>query len=287
MSLQPFPPSESTWQAQRQQAAFDGADALHFSCYGAQISIFANVPGILPAVMPHLPPHWMPHHTVAPTCVYRLEGKEGADGNRTYTLHLSTIPLVEDQPLAEGLERLISSLHVSVSCHAQDFLFVHAGAVGWKGRVILLPGLSHAGKTMLVKALVEAGATYYSDEFAVLDDIGRVHPYARPLAVRDEAGRVTQQTVASLGGVAGTMPLPVGLVLALQYERGAPWKPRVLSPGQGTLRLLENTVMARKRSADALRIFGRVMQDAKAWQGKRGEASEVAPLLLAHVDGRG
>ncbi len=30
------------------------------------------------------------------------------------------------------------------------------------------------GKTTLVKAMVEAGATYYSDEFAVLDKEGLV-----------------------------------------------------------------------------------------------------------------
>lgn len=272
---------------QRTKAAFKWVDALSFSCYGAQISIFADRPKILAELVPHLPPHWIPSNGATSPCQYLVEVNEDEDGTRTCTVTLGNTALVKNESLSAGLARMLMSLHVSVSCHAKGFLFVHAGVVGWNGRGILLPGLSRTGKTTLVKALVETGATYYSDEFAVLDEEGRVHPYARPLAVRDEAGRVTQQTVASLGGVAGTMPLPVGLVLALQYERGAPWKPRVLSPGQGTLRLLENTVMARKRSADALRIFGRVMQDAKAWQGKRGEASEVAPLLLAHVDGLG
>jgi hypothetical protein len=31
-----------------------------------------------------------------------------------------------------------------------------------------------------VAELVRAGATYYSDEFAVLDSRGRVHPFPRP-----------------------------------------------------------------------------------------------------------
>ena len=64
---------------------------------------------------------------------------------------------------------------------AQDCLFVHAGVVGWQGKAILIPGRSFSGKTTLVKALIEAGATYYSDEFAILDRQGLVHPYPLPL----------------------------------------------------------------------------------------------------------
>ena len=60
-------------------------------------------------------------------------------------------------------------------------VFVHAGVVGWKNRAILIPGKSFAGKTSLVAELVKAGATYYSDEFAVLDFQGLVHPYHKPL----------------------------------------------------------------------------------------------------------
>ncbi len=255
-------------------------EALHFSSYGAHVAILSNEPGVLDDVRPHLPPNWKPLDTSTSSCTYFVQVKGQGQGARTCTITLGSVQVVDAVPLAEGLDRLIGLLHVSVSCLAEGFLFVHAGAVGWKGRAIILPGLSHAGKTTLVKALVEAGATYYSDEFAVLDDEGLVHPYARPLSVRDGAGNVTQQAVESLGGVSGTEPLPVGLVLALRYDRGAPWEPCELSPGQGALRLLENTVMARRRSEDALRLFGRIMQTAQAWQGERGEAAEVATLLL-------
>ena len=72
-----------------------------------------------------------------------------------------------------------------VAERAPNHLFVHAGVVGWEGRAIVMPGASFAGKTTLVQAWLEAGATYYSDEFAVLDRAGRVHPFARPLTIRD------------------------------------------------------------------------------------------------------
>ncbi len=267
--------------------AFVEADALYFSCYGAQVGILADAVGVLPALLDRLPPHATISDAPVSSCTYQLRLTEATPDSPHCTLSLGNTTLVDNVPLTEGLNRLVSSLQVAVSCHAQNYLFVHAGAVVWKGTALLLPGLSHAGKTTLVKALVEAGATYYSDEFAVLDDNGRVHPYARPLAVRDEAGQVTHQPVETLGGVAGTKPVPVGWMLALQYERGAVWEPTPLSAGQGALRLLENTVMARTRSEDALRIFGRVMETAQAWQGKRGEATQTVAALLHLLEAGG
>ena len=51
-----------------------------------------------------------------------------------------------------------------------------------------MPGLSFSGNMTLVRAVVEAGAVYYSDEHAMLDEVGRVHPYARPLPFRPPRG---------------------------------------------------------------------------------------------------
>ena len=68
-----------------------------------------------------------------------------------------------------------------------------------------LPGHSFSGKSTLVAALVRAGAVYYSDEFAVLDPDGFVHPYAKALSL-DVARQVEE-----LGGVAGDEPLPARL----------------------------------------------------------------------------
>ena len=67
---------------------------------------------------------------------------------------------------------------VHVANYAPDRVFVHAGVVAWRGRALVLPGTSFAGKTTLVAELVRAGAIYYSDEYAVLDEQGRVHPYS-------------------------------------------------------------------------------------------------------------
>jgi hypothetical protein len=98
-----------------------------------------------------------------------------------------------------ALEALESDLHRSVAERARRWCFVHAGVVGWRGRVIVIPGRSHSGKTTLVAEWLRAGALYYSDEYAVFDAMGRVHAYAKPLSLRQN-GAATRYAVEALGG---------------------------------------------------------------------------------------
>src|SRR5216683_7525516 len=122
------------------------------------------------------------------------------------------------------------------------------------GQAIVIPGRSFSGKSLLVKALVKAGASYYSDEFAVLDERGRVHPYPIPLAIRpDRDGAPPMKYRAEeLGGVAGVCPLPVGLVLITRYVSGTRFRPRPLSAGRAVLELLAHTLPARRRPGRVL-----------------------------------
>ena len=88
---------------------------------------------------------------------------------------------------------LCQDIDNTVAQRSRQMLFVHAGVVGWRGLAIVIPGRSHTGKSTLVAELVWRGAVYYSDEFAVLDDTGRVHPSRRPLvlATRDDCRRIS------------------------------------------------------------------------------------------------
>jgi hypothetical protein len=172
-------------------------------------------------------------------------------------------------------------IHTYVAEQARQRVFVHAGAVGWQGRSIVLPGRSFAGKSTLVAALLRKGAQYLSDEFAIFDARGRVHPYARPLSIRPTGGGPTRRVMAGeLGGSTAHGPLPLGLVVVTRFEPDGKWKPGVLSPGAGMMRLIANTLAVRARPEESLRILAEAMRGSTVIETARGEAAEAAEQLL-------
>jgi hypothetical protein len=176
---------------------------------------------------------------------------------------------------------LESRIEIFLAERTPNRIFVHAGVVAWNGRIIVLPGRSFSGKTTLTAALIREGATYYSDEYAVLDDRGLVYPYARPLSIRVQGTtRAERHRVDSLGGCPGTSPLPVGLVVIATYRAGAVWSPERVSPGVAALELLHNTLSARQAPERALSALLHITESAPVLRGERGEAQDVARQLL-------
>src|SRR5262249_10892217 len=105
------------------------------------------------------------------------------------------------------LKSFESELQLLVADNARRRTFVHAGVVAWNNRAVVIPGMSFSGKTTLVSKLVQAGAKYYSDEYAVLDEHGLVHPFPRPLGIRrPNEFKTNRIEVAALGGVCGSRP---------------------------------------------------------------------------------
>ena len=167
---------------------------------------------------------------------------------------------------------------------AQGRLFVHAGAVGWRGRAILIPGSSHSGKTSLVAALLRAGATYYSDEYAVLDAEGRVHAYPRPLLLRRDGLPDARIRPEEFGARVARRPLRVGLVLAARHRERGVWRPIRLTPGRAVLALLRHTPAARASPQIALSYLETVARQAMVLDGQRGEADQIVSWLRDRDD---
>lgn len=265
------------------------AAGICFVAYGRRIGIRANTSEALERLRDRLPCGWRPADSPVVDRLYSIViGGNGPQPNiRRYTLvYANAMQLARTLDFDEALDLLESDLHLHVAERARGKLFVHAGVVGCRDRAVLIPGRTFSGKSTLVAALVRAGATYYSDEYAVLDASGRVHPYPKPLSVRREGGHRPQRlSVESLGGIAGTRPLPVGLILISRYRPGAHWRPHRLSPGQAVLALLADTVPARRRPAAAFRTLRQVVSHAPAFKGVRGEAEDLVRSLVVHAEG--
>jgi hypothetical protein len=265
------------------------AVGLSLKSYGVRIGIRSNDPAALASACKHLPSEW---ESVASPVVDRvysimIGSKDSrSNGRKLNLLYGDDVRLARSSDLGGVFETLESDLRLFVAELATHRVFVHAGVVGWKGQGIVIPGRSYSGKSTLVAALVRAGAIYYSDEYAVLDSRGRVHPFSKPLELREEGEfRQTKISAAELGGHTGTKPLPVRMVLMTQFKSGASWRPRKITAGRGVLEMLFNTVSARRSPERALATLQRVTAQAEVLKGVRGDATKVVEALLRRLEG--
>ena len=150
--------------------------------------------------------------------------------------------------------------------------------VGWRGRVLVLPGCSYTGKSTLTHALIQLGADYYSDEYAVILDKGSLAPYRRKLTLRRKDEQETRLVVASVSEQ--ERPASVHMVAFCPYVREARWQTSEMSPGQGVLGLFSNSVTAQQSPDRELKWLERSTRRARFLQSERGEAEAVARSLF-------
>ena len=262
----------------------DWAEGLTLSTFGVRAGVRVNVLGVLPRVLPLLPPGWKKSHRVIVERLYSLvvaQGCERAGVRRLHLLYADSTRIARDAALNRVLATLETDLHRYTAEETSDMTFLHAGVVGWQGSAIVFPGRSLSGKTTLVREMLRLGATYYSDEFAVVDSSGLVHPFARPLGIREDSSYAqTKYSAEELGATSGVKPLPMGMAVICKYEAGARWQPAPLSQGQGALELLANSVAVRSQPDQTLRRLQKLVRHTVFIQGTRGEAHKAAASIL-------
>jgi len=209
-------------------------------------------------------------------------GESRRRGVRNYNIgYADAARFARTRDLEEVYEEFETNINRYVAEFSPRLVFVHADVVGWRGRAIVLPGKSFSGKTTMVRALLEAGATYFSDEHAVFDQRGRVRPYPRRLAVRVKGARPERIVPEAAVGEA---PLPVGLVVTAPYaEEAHVWRPRAQAPGETMMSLLANAIAIRNRPAPVMRALQEVASRAASWRGRRADAETAARVLLERL----
>jgi hypothetical protein len=253
---------------------------VSFEAFGVQAAITLGDPGLETHIQAILPPGWSPSGAGEGSGQFGLREVDAG----SYEVTVGGAPWLEHATLDLALSMLDAQIRMFIAATARDWIFVHAGVVAQADRALVIPGESFSGKTTLVSALVEAGATYYSDEYAVLDRDGRVHPYTRRLSIRGGDGTPTQERhVAELGGVEARDSAEIGTVIVTRYRRGVDWEPKRMSTGAGALALMANTVPAQERPQESLRVLGRAVAKATVLESDRGEAGPVAAALLADL----
>ena len=265
-------------------------DSISFQAFGVKIEIRADEAELLRDVYEKLErvfPNGL-EPAVETEIEYRFYIKSVE--TEKYELYRNGEKLCEDGGKELFLNMVESHLRITVAEFAVEKVFLHAGVVGWKGRAIVIPATSFSGKTTLVAELVKKGALYYSDEYAVLNACGYVEPFPKWLSLRGITDAFTQndRSVESLGGTAGTKPMPVGMVLIAKYRSGKKiprrWQPKRLTQGEAMMEIIPHTLPIRNKPKFVLEVLNKLTDRAIIVRTVRGEAAEFAETLLGYFE---
>lgn len=260
-----------------------------FTWFGVRIGIRTNDRDLLDRIVANFPAE---RKVTASPVVERLYSIVRTGSHRRsvrgfHLLYADLERLERTENLDQVLETLESDLETYIAQAARNRFFIHAGVVAWKKHAIILPGRSLTGKSTLVKEFLRAGAQYFSDEFAVLDKNGVVHPFPRPISIRTgapENGHRKRFTAAELGAAPGETPVPISMVVLAPYVEGASWRPKQLTPGRAILGMMANAVAARKQPEKTLAAIEKAIAQAKVLQGTRGEAKDAVKAILDQME---
>lgn len=201
--------------------------------------------------------------------------------------------------LSDLLSQLVWHINSQVIRQTGDFLLIHAGAVSTPaGEGILLPAPSGHGKTTLTTALVRAGFLYLSDEVGAVDPISRrLYPFQRALGLKEGHAAVFPDLYRSANGSAPAGagmcharpeavrpeakggPCRIRFVVAHQYRAGAPTQVTKLTPAQGAMELLTNTMNLPRYRARALPLVADVARGAQSYRLVSGNLDEAVQAI--------
>lgn len=235
---------------------------------------------------------WIPAETLPPLDVTISPDGRTAEGIVDGGLMWS-IALPVDAPAGSLLGQVVGTFTTLLT----QMLFVHAGVVALEGRGMILVGESGSGKTSTVAALLRRGATYLSDEVALLDPTACVAiPFVVPMAVkpwtRKAAGMLPAgRPVIRERGIEyvlpnGLEPGPVRadtFVLLGQGKSGAPLTP--ISPAAMLLALAQHASSFKQqhRVQQAFRGFSKLLRNARCFALETGHPASLADRLVALV----
>ena len=256
---------------------------LAFTAFGVTLGVRSNDAELLSRAREALPPGFVPvKHDLRQwfTLQRSLPEEFGAARHRLYNGESLVAEGIRLSPLLESLE---DELRLAVASQTATHVFVHAGVVRLPSGLVVMPGRSASGKTTLVRALVDAGGEYWSDEYAVFDEQGKVWPYPRRVSIRQGSNRRHRE---ALTGPAATDAVPMRLLVVTSFEPGARWRPRELSRGDAAMALFNHTLIARIRPAFALKALSVAVSSSQALAGPRGEATTCVSDILRESECR-
>ncbi len=257
---------------------------LNFEAYGTRIGVRSNTIDTithLEKILPNiLPTGWNKIMESSADFVFSIIVKKRKSKKNVFYKNGELI--MENFSPKYIWDAVDSHIRMTVGEYSKNYIFIHAGVVGWEGKAIVIPGSSFSGKTTLTAEFVKRGALYYSDDFTVLDKKGFVHPFPRKLSLRGiiDDYRQLDFAVEELGGTRGVEPIPVGIMLLTKYKKKAKPKLKQVSRGEGMMAGLENSLSIRQNPPQVLSVLNKTLEKARIYKSPRNEAKEFVDICF-------
>lgn len=190
------------------------------------------------------------------------------------------------------VERIVQALIVDLASAPA----LHAGAVTWQDKAILIAGASGAGKSSLVAWLVEQGCSYVTDEICLVGDEACVVGLPRALVIKKHgftnvekfnclkaAARVPvgADIALALGPAESNVDtaLCCGLIVLPQFKSGSALEIRSLSPGEAAFRLMACNLNARNLADGGVRTISALSRAAPCITLQYGDFNQLDGVL--------
>jgi len=183
----------------------------------------------------------------------------------------------------------------------KDLYFVHAAALEWGGRALMLVARSGSGKSTTTWALLHHGFRYLSDELAPVDlKTLHVYPYPHALCLKDEPPETyplpkstiyTSQTmhvpVNALPSGIGSSPTPLGTIFFLtRNPRVSEPAVRPISSAEAGARLFANALNALAHRGDGLDGAIEIATKVACFELTIGDLPSACALVKASLEAR-
>ena len=211
----------------------------------------------------------------------------------------------KDLSLAELFDALLEAVVRSLIDELDSAVALHAAAIGWRGKSIVIPGPTGAGKTSLAGWFVANNFEFLTDELVVLPEAGRTTvSLRRPLLAKSAADEVIallarsgrSQTVRTASNtiicsdhtaVAANGQREPGLIIFPRFVPGGQLEFASVSPAMAGLKLMECNLNARNLADHGLQTLATVARGVPAlsltygsYEQLNGVADTFAKFIL-------
>ncbi len=193
----------------------------------------------------------------------------GDDGEGLYSVQVDRRPVVRGASAELALDVALDQVVRSLITDVDDAVALHAAAVAWDNRAILIAGPTGAGKTTMAGWFAARGFSFLSDEIVIATGGRNTVTFPRPLLTKSQQDRLVSlladsihaTAVATGAGMAITIPdarsqsQQAGLIVFPRFVEAAQLRIEPLTAARTLMRLMECNLNARNMADHGLDLL--------------------------------